>query len=126
MSQTTGTAKKKILIIDDEKHVVTYLETLLQDNGYDTISAYDGKVAMEKVKSERPDLVCLDITMPVQSGNPLSYVRSIQRALGIEESEEAVNRLNLREQLQKSIQGASPDALRKALEALKKAGKMDL
>ena len=57
--------------------------------------------------------------------DPLSYVRSIQRALGIEESEEAVNKLNLREQLQKSIQGASPDALRKALEALKKAGKMD-
>ena len=68
MSQPTGTAKKKILIIDDEKHVVTYLETLLQDNGYDTLSAFDGKVAMEKVKSERPDLVCLDITMPVQSG----------------------------------------------------------
>ena len=48
MTQPAGTAKKKILIVDDEKHVVTYLETLLQDNGYDTISASDGKVAMEK------------------------------------------------------------------------------
>jgi CheY-like chemotaxis protein len=68
MSQPTGTAKKKILIVDDEQHVVTYLETLLQDNGFDTLSASDGKAAMERVKSERPDLVCLDITMPVQSG----------------------------------------------------------
>jgi CheY-like chemotaxis protein len=51
---------------------------------------------------------------------PLSYVRSIQRALGIEESKEAEDKLSLKEELQKELQGADPDALRKALEALKK------
>ena len=60
--------KKRILIVDDEPHVVTYLETLLNDNGYATISASNGKEGMEKVKSEKPDLVCLDISMPEESG----------------------------------------------------------
>ena len=52
--------------------------------------------------------------------NPLSYVRSIQRALGIEESEEAQDRLSLKDELQQQLQGADADALRQALEALKK------
>jgi len=60
--------KKKILIVEDEPGLVTYLETLLADNGYQTVSAPDGKIAFEKVKSERPDLVTLDISMPETSG----------------------------------------------------------
>jgi len=60
--------KKKVLILDDEPHVVAYLETLLQDNGYETISAPNGREGMEKARAEKPDLVCLDITMPEQSG----------------------------------------------------------
>ena len=35
--------KRKVLIVDDEAHVVTYLKTLLQDNGYETDSAANGK-----------------------------------------------------------------------------------
>jgi len=60
--------KKKILIIDDEPNVVTYLETLLHDNGYDTISATDGEEGLEKARKENPDLISLDITMPKRSG----------------------------------------------------------
>ncbi|NQT15281.1 MAG: response regulator [Planctomycetes bacterium] len=60
--------KKKVLVLDDEPHVVTYLETLLQDNGYETVSASNGKEGFEKVKSEKVDLVCLDISMPEESG----------------------------------------------------------
>jgi CheY-like chemotaxis protein len=52
--------------------------------------------------------------------NPLSYVRSIQRALGIEESEGTEDKLSLKEELQHELQGADADALRQALEALKK------
>jgi CheY-like chemotaxis protein len=51
--------------------------------------------------------------------NPLSYVRSIQRALGLDESADAEDRLSLKDELQKSLQGASADALRRALEAVK-------
>ena len=68
MTEQQAKAKKKVLIIDDEPSVVTYLETLLQDNGYETVSAANGRSGFEKAKSERPDLVCLDITMPEESG----------------------------------------------------------
>jgi CheY-like chemotaxis protein len=64
----TETDKKKILVVDDEPHVVTYLETLLEDNGYGTVSASNGKEGIDKVRSETVDLVCLDISMPEESG----------------------------------------------------------
>ncbi len=61
-------SKKKILIVDDEPAVVSYLEMLLRDNGYETVSAVDGREGMEKVRQDRPDLVTLDISMPEASG----------------------------------------------------------
>jgi CheY-like chemotaxis protein len=68
MPEQPSTNKKKILILDDEPHVVAYLETLLKDNGYETVSAVNGIEGMEKVKNEKVDLICLDISMPEQSG----------------------------------------------------------
>lgn len=68
--------RKKILVMDDEPHVVAYLEALLQDHGYDTVSAVDGVEGMEKTRSEHPDLVCLDITMPRESG--IRYYRDLK------------------------------------------------
>ena len=65
---TTHDQPGKILVIDDEPHVVAYLEMLLQDAGFETLSAGDGKAGWEKAKSERPALICLDITMPEESG----------------------------------------------------------
>ncbi len=60
--------KKKIIVIDDDPHIVTFLTVLLQDNGYDTISAENGKVGLDKTRAEKPDLILLDITMPEKSG----------------------------------------------------------
>jgi CheY-like chemotaxis protein len=60
--------RKRILVLDDEPSVVTYLETLLRDNGYDTVSARDGREGIEKARSEKPDLITLDISMPEKSG----------------------------------------------------------
>jgi len=60
--------RRTILVVDDEPHVVAYLEMLLQDQGYETVSAADGREGMEKAKEHRPDLICLDITMPEESG----------------------------------------------------------
>jgi CheY-like chemotaxis protein len=65
---TSTDETRTVLVIDDEPHVVAYLEMLLQDAGYKTISAGDGKVGLEKAKQEMPDLICLDITMPEESG----------------------------------------------------------
>jgi CheY-like chemotaxis protein len=60
--------RKRILIIDDEPDIVMYLRTLLENHGYDVISASDGQKGFEMVKEELPDLVCLDIMMPRKTG----------------------------------------------------------
>lgn len=60
--------RKKVIIIDDEPDIVTFLTVLLEDEGYATISAGDGREGFEKIKQEHPDLVLLDITMPEKSG----------------------------------------------------------
>ena len=62
------TARAKILVVDDEPFNVDYLEQELDDLGYDTISADDGARALERVAADRPDLVLLDIMMPVMDG----------------------------------------------------------
>ena len=59
---------KKILIIDDEEDVITYLSTLFIDNGYEVTSANDGKEGVQKAISENPDLITLDVSMPEESG----------------------------------------------------------
>ena len=58
----------KILIIDDEPDVLTFLGTLLRKNGYDVVEAADGVEGMKKVIDECPDLVCLDLLMPEKTG----------------------------------------------------------
>ncbi len=59
---------KRVLVVDDEPDVVSYLEMLLRDSGYETLTAVDGTEALDKVRSEHPDLVTLDISMPKASG----------------------------------------------------------
>ncbi|MBW1764082.1 MAG: response regulator [Deltaproteobacteria bacterium] len=59
---------KKILIIDDDPNIVTYLTDFFGDNGYETCSATDGIEALDVVKKERPDLITLDLEMPEEWG----------------------------------------------------------
>jgi serine phosphatase RsbU (regulator of sigma subunit) len=61
-------AKQKILIVDDEPFNVDYIEQELEDAGYETVSAVNGQEALDKVTSETPDLILLDIMMPVMDG----------------------------------------------------------
>jgi len=168
---------KTILVVDDEPNVREYLATVLQDAGFNVVTAGDGAEALKIIQENPPDFISLDLIMPRKSGhkllyelrkhkewsripvlivtahaqtdlgkkdledllensvmsgpgtylekpvNPASYVRSIQRALGIEETEEATETINLKEELQKSLNGASPEALRMALETLKQKRK---
>jgi len=60
--------RPKILIVDDEPFNVDYLEQELEDLGFETLSAGDGQEALEMVASEAPDLILLDIMMPVMDG----------------------------------------------------------
>ena len=61
-------SSKKILIIDDEPDVVTYLSAVLEANGYKSYATGNIKTAMEQVKDIHPDLICLDIVMPQETG----------------------------------------------------------
>lgn len=58
----------KILVVDDEKDVVELLSFLLKKDGYQVVSAHNGIEALEKVDSEKPDLVLLDVMMPEMDG----------------------------------------------------------
>jgi two-component system alkaline phosphatase synthesis response regulator PhoP/two-component system response regulator VicR len=59
---------KRILAVDDEKAIVRLVQVNLEREGYDVVTAYDGREALEKVASERPDLIVLDVMMPYMDG----------------------------------------------------------
>jgi CheY-like chemotaxis protein len=57
-------SKGKVLTVDDDRDLVETLRIVLESGGYEAIAAYDGEDGLEKVRSERPDLVLLDVMMP--------------------------------------------------------------
>jgi len=59
---------RKILVVDDERHIVKLVEVNLKKHGYDVVTAYDGVEALEKVESEKPDMLVLDVMMPRMNG----------------------------------------------------------
>jgi CheY-like chemotaxis protein len=59
---------KLILVVDDEEDVVSYLTSLLEDSGYETVSAIDGAEGFKLAREKKPALITLDITMPEESG----------------------------------------------------------
>jgi len=59
---------KKILAVDDEKHIVRLVQVNLERAGYTVVTANDGKEALQKVSEEHPDLVVLDVMMPYMDG----------------------------------------------------------
>jgi len=163
---------KTILVVDDEPNVRLFLQTVLEDAGFNVITAADGDEALKGVRSNKPDFISTDLVMPKRSGprllyelrkdkelsripvlivtahaktdmgksdledimadsvmsgpgvylekpvRPAAYVRHVKEALGIEITEEDADKIGLKEQLQKRMRDASPEAIRKALDAL--------
>ena len=58
----------KILAVDDEKHIVRLVQITLEKEGYELITASNGREALEKVAVEKPDLVVMDVMMPEMDG----------------------------------------------------------
>jgi CheY-like chemotaxis protein len=60
--------KPRVLVVDDEPDVVTLIERTLVAEGFDVLTAYDGISALDLAETGDPDLILLDIMMPMMSG----------------------------------------------------------
>ncbi|MBM7662237.1 two-component system response regulator VicR [Bacillus mesophilus] len=60
--------EKRILVVDDEKPIADILKFNLQKEGYEVLCAYDGLEAIQKVEEFKPDMILLDIMLPLKDG----------------------------------------------------------
>lgn len=74
----------KILIVDDDKLIVSALTIRLRAEGHDIVSAYDGTTAVDQAKANKPDLIIMDINLPFSNG--LRAVRQIRDSTGVSET----------------------------------------
>jgi two-component system alkaline phosphatase synthesis response regulator PhoP len=63
-----GDTKKKILVVDDDRDDLKMMSMILEPEGYEVVTAENGVEALEKVESEDPDLILLDVMMPELDG----------------------------------------------------------
>jgi len=69
-------AKKKILIVDDEKDTCDAIEGIMADEGYEAFSAFTGESALSIARKKRPNLILLDIKMPEMDG--IEFLRRVK------------------------------------------------
>jgi two-component system chemotaxis response regulator CheY len=58
----------RVLVVDDDKGIREFVRTVLSDEGYDVAEATDGQQALDRVAQRRPDVILLDMRMPVMDG----------------------------------------------------------
>jgi two-component system response regulator (stage 0 sporulation protein F) len=76
--------KKKVLIVDDQNGIRILLMEVFSSEGYDTFQASNGKLALEIVKRDAPDLVLLDMKIPGMDGlEILKHVKTINRDIKV-------------------------------------------
>lgn len=68
----------KLLIVEDEKRISRFLELELKHEGYEILTAFDGRSGLDLVVKEKPDLIILDLMLPVMSG--IEVCRRIRQA----------------------------------------------
>ncbi len=70
-------SKARILVIDDRKQTVRAIQRVLQKEDYEVLTAFNGLTGLKKAREEKPDLIILDIMMPVMDG--YEVCRRLQR-----------------------------------------------
>ena len=70
-------AAKKVLVVDDEIHIVYVVAIKLRNNGYEVTTAENGADAFELARQEKPDIIVTDFQMPVMTG--LELVQKLRR-----------------------------------------------
>jgi two-component system, cell cycle response regulator DivK len=74
----------KILLVEDHEEIWDFLSRRLKRRGYDVVLAFDGKSGVEKVRAERPDIVLLDMNLPVMDGwTAAKALKSDQETAGV-------------------------------------------
>ncbi len=74
----------KVLVVDDEPDAVELLQEFLTAKGYEVSAAFNGEEALEKVKTDRPHLILLDVRMPGMNGlETLRQIRQIDQEVGV-------------------------------------------
>ena len=68
------TDKTRILVVDDEPNIVQTLQDRLEMNEYDVIIAHNGKEGLETALQEKPDVILLDVIMPIMDGHEMLEV----------------------------------------------------
>ena len=82
MTEPSTSTGKKVLVIDDEPSIISYLVTVLEDRGYATSSATNAEEGLAVARRQRPDLITLDIMMPKRSGVALYQDLKLDSQLG--------------------------------------------
>lgn len=59
---------KKVMIVEDDLAIAGLLETVVESEGYEVVPVHDGETAVAKARSERPDLITLDLALPRKDG----------------------------------------------------------
>ena len=66
-----SSSKPKILVVDDEEDIVSTIQFRLKACEFEVVTAGNGKEGLEKAESEKPDLILLDINMPIMDGHEM-------------------------------------------------------
>ncbi|MBV7333275.1 response regulator transcription factor [Chloroflexi bacterium TSY] len=71
---TNKTLSHRILVVDDDKEIVRLVRSYLEQAGYNVLTAHDGNTALQSIRSDRPDLVVLDLMLPERDGLEITRV----------------------------------------------------
>jgi two-component system, OmpR family, alkaline phosphatase synthesis response regulator PhoP len=74
---------KKILVVDDEKKIVNVVRGYLRQAGFSVVTAYDGQEALTVFRSEKPNLVLLDLNLPVIDGLDVARIMNKESSVPI-------------------------------------------
>jgi DNA-binding NtrC family response regulator len=76
--------RAKILIVDDEQHICRILSRLMEKQGFDALTAYEGETALKMIRSEIPDVLLLDLMMPGINGmEVMKYAKQLDPDLPV-------------------------------------------
>ena len=110
------TVKSKLLIVDDDTYVVDFISNILIDENYEILAAFNGKMAIDIVNQEDPDLIVLDWEMPVMNG-----IETIKQLKSNPKSKDIpvimiTGRLNLIDDLKVAFNAGAIDFIHKPIE----------